>query len=243
MRLDPVYRLKAPDAKQRLLTGTEYDFAKLRADLKSVAFLAVCTNIWPAGLVPIFQMEKSNRFELRRQPARGQENSSEPLFFALPPPHDPDATRIAGRWECTGTRASGSREFFGWDLSVESGSIAGRFDQFTDFRFGRIAGGSFRSNQFDLRVEYIMDAYFVKGTLNTGKLTGTWTREDGSENGLWEATRPAVKLPDMNNVAPLYEWRRGDDARWYAIEGQKLDTNWTRATQPLCRVWLESNKQ
>lgn len=236
--LQPVYYLKAIADKQPFITADDYEFKKRRSDLDRIAFLAVCTNNWPAGLVPVFAIEKTNRVELRRRPALGQENSSEPLFYALPPEDEPDATKIAGRWECLGIRASGTKEFFGWDLSIEGEKVAGRFDQFTDFRFGRIAGGTFRSNQLELRIEYIMDAYLVKGAWRDGKLKGDWTRVDESENGAWEATRPPAALPTSTNLVALYEWRRStDNARRYLIEGEKLPDTWRRSTRPLCRVW------
>lgn len=146
--------------------------------------------------------------------------------------------KIAGRWECLGVRGSGSKEFFGWDLAIEGENVVGRFDQFTDFRFGRITGGAFGSNHLELRIEYIMDAYVVKGIWSDGKLKGRWTRVDDSENGTWEATRPSVQLPAATNLAGLFEWRRPpDEARRYAIEGEKLPGNWQRNPRPLCRVW------
>lgn len=235
--LEPVYRLKISGEKQRFMTSEDYEFKKRRGEVEGVAFMAVCTNTWAAGLVPIFAVEKTNRVELRRRPALGQENSSEPLFYGLPPVDEPEAAKIAGRWECIGIRGTGSKEFFGWDLAVEGENVAGRFDQFTDFRFGRIVGGTFRSNVFELRVEYIMDAYAVTGKWHAGKLTGVWTRVDESENGTWEATRPAAVLPEATNVIALYEWKRADNARRYLLEGETPGAQWARERRPICRVW------
>src|SRR4051794_5140285 len=48
----------------------------------TVAFQAICTNEWLPGLVPVFAVQTEERFELRRRPVRGQEGSSEPMFFA-----------------------------------------------------------------------------------------------------------------------------------------------------------------
>jgi hypothetical protein len=236
--LRAVYRLKPVADKQQFITADDYEFKKRQADIEHVAFVAVCTNNWPAGLVPIFAVEKTNRIELRRRPALGQENSSEPLFYALPPTDEPEAAKLAGRWDCLGIRGTGTKEFFGWDLAIEGEKVAGRFDQFTDFRFGRIAGGTFRSNQLELRIEYLMDAYVVKGTWRDGKLKGDWTRVDESENGTWEATRPPAMFPTSTDLVTLYEWRRPtDDARRYFIEGEKPVGDWQRAARPLCRVW------
>ncbi len=237
LRLEPVYRLKAVGGKQHLITREDFDFEQRRAGIESTSFLAVTTNVWPAGLVPIFAVEKTNRVELRRRPALGEENSSEPLFYALPPEDEPEATKIAGRWECLGVRGAGTKEFFGWDLCLDGENVAGRFDQFTDFRFARIAGGTFRSNQFEMRIEYIMDAYRVQGTWQDGRMKGEWTRVDESENGTWEASRPKFVVPLATNVVALYEWRRGDNARRYRLEDEKLSGEWQRGARPLCRVW------
>ena len=237
LRLEPVYRLKAVAGKQHFITREDFDFEKRRAEIEGASFLAVTTNIWPAGLVPIFAVEKTNRVELRRRPALGEENSSEPLFYGLPPEDEPDATKIAGRWECLGVRGAGTKEFFGWDLCLDAENVAGRFDQFTDFRFARIVGGSFRSNQFEMRIEYIMDAYLVKGTWRDGRMKGEWTRIDGSENGTWEATRATCVIPPATNLSALYEWRRGDNARCYRLGDETLNSEWQRGSRPLCRVW------
>jgi hypothetical protein len=238
LRPEPVYRLKPVLDKQEFITADDYDFSKRRADIEKVAFLAVCTNSWPAGLVPVFAVVKTNRVELRRRPGLGQENFSEPLFFALPPEDEPEATKVAGRWECRGIRETGTREFFGWDLAVEGESVAGRFDQFTDFRFARIAGGSFRSNQLQLRIEYIDAVYHVKGGWADGKYKGDWRRADESESGTWEASRSETSLPISTNTVALYEWRRtADNARRYLAEGQSPGTAWQRQSKPLCRVW------
>src|SRR5688572_8672799 len=104
LRLEPVFRLQAVADKQHFITRDDFEFERRRAKIEGASFLAVTTNVWPAGLVPIFAVEKTNRVELRRYPARGDENSSEPLFYALPPEDEPDATKIAGRWECLGVR-------------------------------------------------------------------------------------------------------------------------------------------
>lgn len=72
LALAPVYRLKPIGNKERFVAAGDYEFKKLQRDLEGIAFLAVCTNNWPAGLVPIFAVERTNRVELRRRPARGR---------------------------------------------------------------------------------------------------------------------------------------------------------------------------
>src|SRR5688572_6702965 len=201
--LQPVYRIKG-----KLITSEDFDFRKLKPALEGVAFHAVVTNTWPAGLVPIFGIEKTNSFELTRRPRRGKESATEPLFFALPPEDEPHAAKIAGRWELEAIRYSGTKEYPVWELAIEDDKISGRFDQNTDYRFAYLMGGTFRSNILELRVEYINDTYLITGTWHEGKLKGRWRRDDDAEEGPWEATRPIFNLPATNNVVRLYEWRR-----------------------------------
>jgi hypothetical protein len=236
--LEPVFRLKPVDGNQRLITRVEFGFKKLQSELDAKAFRAVVTNDWPTGLVPLFAIEGKNGFELRRLPARGQENFSEPLFFALPPEHEPAAERIAGRWECVASREPNSKDYFAWELAVESEKVSGRFDQNTEYRYPYITAGSFRSNRLELRVEYIQDAYLLEGDWNEGSLSGKWRRSDDSEGGTWQATRESARPPTPAGGVALYEWRRAADGkRRYAVAGEELESGWERSPHPLCRVW------
>ena len=242
--LDPVYRLKIADGRQRFVTASEMKSRKLESQLDGMSFLAVCTNDWPPGLVPLFAVERTNRFELRRRPQRGRENSLDPLFFALPPEDEPDAVRIAGRWECNAVRGDNSKAFLAWELTLEGDQIAGRFDQNTEYRFAYLVGGTFRSNRIEFRVEYIMDAYLVTGEWQEGKLAGKWRRTDDDEAGTWVASRDAARVSANKDTLPLYEWRRAtDDSRRYALEGEQLEPGWQRSPRPLCRVWRAPAKR
>jgi hypothetical protein len=232
-----VFRWKLAEGKPPFATGTRAEAENLPSKLAGLAFFAVVTNDWPTGLVPVFAVEKANRVELRRHPALGQENSTEPLFFALPPADEPDAARIAGRWECHAIRG-GSKAFLTWELTVEGDRVAGRFDQNTDYRVANIAGGTFASNRLELRVEYIMDAYVVTGQWRDGQLKGEWRHTEDAEQGTWEATRQETKIPSEKDAVALYEWRRASDhARQYLLDGETLSADWERAARPLCRVW------
>lgn len=226
--LQPVYR-----TTEKFITGDDFDFRKQEA--KQIAFYAVITNTWPTGLVPIFAVELTNRVELRRRPRRGKENATEPLFFALPPRDEPEAAKIAGRWDLEAIRYGGTKDFPVWELAVEGDQVSGRFDQNTDYRFAYLMGGTFRSNTLEVRVEYINDAYILQGTWNADAMKGRWHRADNSEEGPWQASRAAAIVPGNTNLIELYEWRRGD-ARYYGTNGP--GSEWTRAARPLCRVWL-----
>jgi hypothetical protein len=226
--LQPVYRVK-----DRLITSEDFEFHKVKRE--GIAFHAVVTNTWPTGLVPIFAVEMTNYVELRRRPRRGKENATEPLFFALPPQDEPEASKVAGRWELEAARFSGSKEYPVWELAIEGGQVSGRFDQNTDYRFAYLMGGTFRSNALELRVEYINDAYIIQGMWHDGGMKGRWRRVDDSEEGSWKASRAVAKLPGNTNVIDLYEWRR-EDLRWYGAGKEK--PGWTRGARPLCRVWL-----
>jgi len=238
LMLEPVHRAKDSNGMERFTSASNLEFEK--AQPGETAFLAICTNEWPAGLVPIFAVEKTNRIELRRRPELGMENSSEPIFFALPPEDEPEAAKLAGRWECRAIRGNSSKDFLTWELAIEGEKIAGRFDPNTEYRVATIAGGTFRSNRFELRVEYFRDHYVLTGVWRDGRLSGEWRHTDDSESGTWEATRELYRLSVGTGFVgvPLYEWRRtAGDALRYAVEGEKLTSDWQRAARPLCRVW------
>ncbi len=205
-------------------------------------FLALApTNQWPSGLVPIFAVEKTNRIELRRRPARGLEDSSEPLFFALPNEDEADAEKISGHWEGVAVRDNHSKAFPNFDLAVETNQIAGRFDPNTDYRFARINSGTFISNRLELHVQHVMDHYVVHGTWRAGALTGDYVHTNEVERGTWEATREPPLILPIGKTVGLYEWRRvADNARRYVIDGSSIDAPWQRSPRPLCRVWRAS---
>src|SRR5687767_11347178 len=115
----PIFQVKLEAGQQRLITSNQFEFTNLQSQIERVAFVAVCTNDWPPGMVPIFEVEKANRFELRRRPPRGQENFYAPLFFALPPEDEPDAAKLAGRWESTAQRPGGSKDFPAFEFTIE----------------------------------------------------------------------------------------------------------------------------
>jgi hypothetical protein len=238
LALEPLYRATGSNGLAQLVSRSHLEFERLKTN--GVAFLAVVTNVWPPDLVPVFAVEKSNRFELRRRPAAGMESSSEPVFFALAPEDEAEAPKVTGRWECRAVRGSGNTDHLAWELTIEGERLAGRFDQTQEYRVATIAGGTFRSNRIELRVEYFMDHYVLKGVWRDDRLSGDWRHVDDSERGSWEATRSPVRLPSGTGVevVPLYEWRRtGDDALRYATGREKLPGDWRRVGRPLCRVW------
>jgi hypothetical protein len=233
--LTPIYRLELPDGGHRLATEIQIRLEKKTRG--QPAFYAVVTNEWLAGLAPLFAIDRTTRFELRRRPPRGQENFTEPLFFALPPENEADAPKLLGRWNCEATR-EGSKPYVGMELTIEGERVSGRFDQNTDYRFAFITGGTFKSNRLELNIEYIKDTYVMIGHWREGKLRGEWRHIDGSENGTWEGSRPHTSLPPSKNTVGLYQWRRrSDGALSYAIEGERMQSPWEREPRPLCRVW------
>jgi len=239
--LEPVYRIRPLDGKQRFATPRDYDFKKLSPE--GVAFLAVITNDWPTGLVPIFMVEKTNWFELRRRPVRGQENDFEPLFFALPPADEPDATKIAGHWDGRAVRGNGDKDFPAWELTIEGDQVSGRFDQDSQYRYAYLAGGTFRSNRLELRAEHNNEVYLLNGEWREGRISGVWHHADATERGTWEATRRESCVPASSEIVALYEWRRPlDNGRRYALEGEEMEPSWERSPRPLCRVWRGSGK-
>src|SRR5690349_18018937 len=106
--LETIHWAHGTNGTQRLVPRGYLRFEGAKQN--GVAFHAVCTNEWPAGLVPIFEVERTNRIELRRRPELGMEVSSEPIFFALPPVDELEAAKITGRWECQAIRGNGSKD-------------------------------------------------------------------------------------------------------------------------------------
>ena len=235
--LTPIYRLKLANGEQRLATKVQAELQKLPID--QPAFYAIVTNDWLSGLAPIFAVERTNHTQLRRRAPRGQENFTEPFFFALPPTDEPNAAKLIGRWDCRATR-EGSKPSPSFELTLEGERVSGRFDQNTDYRFAFITGGTFKSNRLQLHVEYIKEVYLLTGAWHKGILKGEWRRTDDIENGTWEASRP-LATPHLirQETVALYEWRRSTDGAYrYAVESEQLDSTWTRSPRPLCRVWL-----
>lgn len=235
--LAPVYRVALAGGEEQLLTLTKIRIEKLGLPTNPPAFYAVVTNEWLAGLAPLFVVERENRTEIRRRPMRGQENFSEPLFFALPTGDEIDAAKLVGRWDCQATR-EGSKPSPSFQLTLDGEQVCGRFDQGTDYRFAFITGGTFRSNLLQLRIEYIQDNYLLIGRWRNGTLAGEWQQTNGSEKGRWTARRSDAILPSSKEAVPLYEWRHSaTGARHYGLEGEPMDPIWQREPRPLCRVW------
>lgn len=204
-------------------------------------FRVITASTWPAGLVPIFAVEREGRLELRRRPPAGQENITDPLFFAFPPLGNTDAARLAGRWQIQSTNEYGDRNWTFFELTAERERVAGRFDQNTDYRFAFINGGTWRSNRLTLDIEYIQDRYQLEAEWKDGRLSGTWRRPDDSERGHWAGTRPEPDsgVPEVERSVPLWEWRRvTDGARRYGLDPELSLDGWERMPEPLCRVWL-----
>lgn len=210
----------------------------LRGTLAGPDFQVVRSESWPSGLVPLFGVEEDRQFMLRRLPSPGHAISSEPLFFALPPEDEARAADIAGHWVCTATNAQRSFHEPHWELAVEGERIAGRFSQDGEYRVASISGGTFRTNRFELNVEWGNDRYQLVGEWRRGRLSGVWQMIGEPERGSWTAVRaaPSPVIPRSAKDVPLYEWQR-DGQRRYSIEAKLNEPGWRRAARPLCRVW------
>lgn len=213
-------------------------FTGIKPGTNGVSFLAVVSKEWPAGLVPVYVVEKNGGMELRRTPAKGTEGFSEPVFFALPTADEPESAAISGRWEVRATRGDGSKPFVSFEISAVRGEVIGRFDQNTDYRFAYITGGSFKTNRLTLAVEYIRDHFEMTAELRDGRLRGRWRNLDDSEGGTWEATRAHLSSsPAGLKVVDLIEWRNAREERRWSVEDQSEDGVWKRSDSALCRVW------
>lgn len=233
--LEPVYRWTSPDGGERFATREQLPLDKRKLTNTAPAFLAVPPGqFWP-GLVPLFDVELAGRFEVRRRPLQGQESFTEPIFFALPLEDESVAPKIAGRWEVTATRRSSNDSWFQWELTAEGDKLYGRFDQNADYRVASVTGGTFRSNQVELTIEYTQNKYALTGEWRDGKMRGTWRETEDAEKGEWEASRvPPISPLPAGELVPLHEWQR-EGARRYSIDWP--GPGWTKSSRPLCRVW------
>jgi len=234
--LRPVHRIQV-NGEERLdvLTGKTNG---------APAFYAIVTNRWPSGLAPIFSVELNGKWELRRRPARGQENFTEPLFFGFAPVDEPNAAKLNGYWTCHAASEEGSKNYPGMELMLDGERVAGRFDPNTDYRFAFITSGRFHADELELRVEYIKDSYVLNGKWSNGRIKGTWVKSDESDKGTWEGERaPAsaatqLEQEKIKGLVALYEWRRpADDFKRYELEGKYPGKDWIRSERPLCRIW------
>lgn len=206
----------------------------------SPLFRAVLGPEWPVGLVPVFAVEKSGGWELRRHPGRGQEDFSEPLFFGLPDAGESVTAAAAGRWEIRATRGDGSTLRLAIELAVHHGRIAGRFDQTTDYRFAQITGGTTEDDRLELDVKYINDEFRLLTTRSGNRWKGRWTRRDETEGGTLELFRPSAPKPITADPVALFEAKpqKGEaNVRRYLLAGEPVPTGWTRETNALVRVW------
>ncbi|MFM1768237.1 MAG: hypothetical protein RJA22_766 [Verrucomicrobiota bacterium] len=237
--LEPVLRLRGEAGRQRLVLGRHDAAPPASGEVEGPLFLALpATNWWP-GWVPVYGQERDGRFTLRRRPPRGQEHLVQPLFLALPPADEPDAARIAGRWECTALR-DGEENFLVWEFAPEGRDLAGRFDEETGHQVAFIRGGTFSRDRIVFTVENNDDFYELTGRLRDGVMTGEWRQKGAKDRGTWRAVRPRWTAPgvDAGAAIPLHEFRRArDDARVYAVDPQPPGRDWERLPRPVCRVW------
>lgn len=209
--------------------------AELAKTNSTPLFKALSAFHWPPGYIPLFAVEREQRFELRRRPPKGQENFTEPLFFALPSMAHSNAI-YSGRWIVEATREDGSKPFLAWDLAIEGDLVAGRLDQDTDYRHAFITGGEIKGKQLHLNLEYINDKFLITGTISTNQFAGSWSKTDGSESGSITAKRPATASvqPPGKKVA-LHIWRKEKSIR-YSPETRKLPPSW-KDEGIICFVW------
>ncbi len=206
------------------------------------AFRAVHGSAWVPGMVPVFAVEKSGVWELRRHPGRGQEDFTDPIFFGLPAVDESVTASVAGRWEIQATRSDGSRLHLAVELSEHHGRVAGRFDQTTDYRFAQIAGGTATAERLELDVKYINDEYRLLTERSGDRWLGRWMRRDGTEGGELELHRNAVPCGVPAKAAPvaLFEVRPpagSSSPRRYLLADDPVPAGWTREERPLVRVW------
>lgn len=241
-RYQPVFRPGTPveGFAQRLAEGTT--LGNGGGVGREVAFYVLKCERWPAGLVPLFQVELGGSLELRRRPLAGQENFTEPLCFALPPSDELSGSQLAGVWNCTGESPNRSKHVFNLELTSDAERVVGRFDQNTDYRFAQVVSGTCRSNALTLEITYAQERFLLTGRIQAGRIVGDWRQQGEADHGTWSGSRsePAPSTPVGAATVPLYEWRRmADGVRSYHPEAAAGMEGWTRSSKPLCLVWMK----
>lgn len=208
---------------------------------REIAFYVLKCDRWPAGCVPLFEVELEGRLQLRRRPLAGQENFTEPLCFALPLSDEALCSQLAGVWNCTGESPNRSKHAFNLELTLEADRVVGRFDQNTDYRFAQLVSGSCRSNELRLEITYAQERFLLTGRIQAGRIVGDWRQEGETDHGTWSGARsePSWEIPDEAATVPLYEWRRmSDGSRSYHPASVAGMEGWSRSHKPFCRVWV-----
>jgi hypothetical protein len=240
-RLEPILEIRT-GGRAALATSSEVQAMARKPDILATAFVAVVAASWPQGLVPVFAIENEDgSYELRRLPPGGMENSSDPLFFALPRTDESNAAAIAGTWAVTATNANRSVHYMTWELGASDARVGGRFDPASEYRVAFVTGGTFQSDLLQLNVQYSNDRYLVSGRRSAGSLNGIFQQEDGSDRGTWVATRasiPSITFAPEFKITPLFEWtRNGSRQKRYFPDGTSPEGDWKKASRALCRVW------
>lgn len=209
-------------------------------DGTSTGFRAVFSRKGVAGCVPVYRVPHGEVFELRRTPPRGLEADADPVFHAWPASDERDSARVSGRWEVRAVRADGSRLRFGMDLGAVRGSLVGRFDPDTDYRFARIPSGSWDGDALNLEVQHIQDRFEIRVRVEGERLTGRWRHEDGSEQGEWTAERAmGPSVPREEELEDLLGWTGPGGVRTWRPRSRPPGTDWTPDVVVLCRVRVD----
>jgi hypothetical protein len=222
--LEPILEARS-DAERRLFPASMRHTHTRASFQVSTAFMAVVSSTWPSGLVPLFSVETEEGFELRRLPMHGQENQSEPLFFALPPISETNASKLAGHWHGLASNAQRNHHSPDWQLAVEGERVAGRFDPMGEYRVAFIRGGIFRSNLLRLEIEYINDRYILEGAWKDGKLAADRRRRAGWWRMERQPERPHECLvggSGQRSIVPVDPRRRAAILHFHESPGPRL---------------------
>jgi hypothetical protein len=214
----------------------------LNQDSGGAFLFGIISRQWPNGLVPIYATNPSKGFpRLQRQLTQAMENVKEPLFFALPPTDERHTAGLTGRWACEATHQDGGTDFLHWEITHFRGSISGRLDQDTDYRFAWIQTGTFHAPDFHLDVSYIDATYKLQGVLREGRLIGQWHHVGKGGRGNWVATpsNPVVLPGDAWTVLPLFVSGEDPDVPQKTALGRKPGPEYVN----LCRVWVDGKRR
>ena len=203
-------------------------------------FYAIQSSKWPNGFIPIYQTrdKKTKEWRLSRRLTHGKENFNDPLFFALPTHLKMPEGMLSGRWACEAKHHDGTIDFLHWEIGQDGGTIFGRFDQDTDYRFAWLTGGTIRGNKLRFKADYIDATYELEGSFipHIIRMEGTWRHTEDADGGTWTA-EPAYEIEWAH-----WRWKRvnlyQDISPSTGKQTLSVDSPISNESQLLCQVWF-----
>jgi hypothetical protein len=198
-------------------------------NVNEVAFFAFPPNRALKTLVPIFQDTDKHGVLFRT------EGSGKPLFYALPAGPEVEK-KLIGSWDGKITDNYIFTKVFKMHIEYDGEKYTGKFED-AGVSVLKIA---VESDTLRLNIQYADQKFELKGTVEAGKLSGTWHGAAPPMAGTWEAKVTDYLQHPMHSplVVPLYLYVNPiTGRRYYSTNTESEEKGFRREKKPLCRVW------